>query len=237
VGTLLVLLLVGVGIFAVLWSGSLITQGYLYESPVEGLPWRAAAGAGGVVAFLGLWCLLHANSPAQFDSLFAFSTTEIQSYEEIVSVKERAAGLPPVETTYYRRVLPSGQIEYRDREGRPWRRSDSGRVVAIKVQDGDQQAVFKPSPDSLDEQGNFRGEAVTFVEEGGDRTLSENDVGKVFRSRPGRLVSNLIINGLHLAVWFAVAWPLLRYTWGHALVIAAACWLTTTLLVLPFLFQ
>jgi hypothetical protein len=237
VGVLLILLLVGVGVFALLWSGSLIAQGYLYESTADDLVWRAAGGAGAVAVFLGLWCLLHAHGPETFDSLFSFSTTDLRVYDQIISVKERANGLPPVETVYTKRVLPSGQIEYRDRDGRPWRRSDSGRVVAIKVRDDDHECTFVPDPASLDEQGNFRSEAVVFVEEGGDRTMTETDIGKTFRTRPGRLVSNLVINGLHFAVWFAVFWLLLRYNWGHALGMAAAFWLATTLLVLPLLFR
>jgi hypothetical protein len=233
----LILLLVGVGVYALLWTGSLIAQGYLYEATADGLPWRAAAGAAAVAVFLGLWCLLNARSPEQFTTLFGFTSTEVRTYDQFVSVKEGGSGLPRTETTFYRYQLPSGQVEYRNRDGKPWRRSDSGKVVAIKVKDEEAEATFVPSPESVDEAGNFRGDAVTFVEEGGDRTMTEGDVGKAYRNRPGRIVSNVFINFVHFVVWFAVFWPLLRYTWGHALVMAFSFWLATTLLVLPFLLK
>lgn len=234
---LLVLVLVGVGAFALLWSVSLIAQGYLYESVADGLVWRAAAGAGVVTAFLALWNVLHARQPESFDSLFTFSASESRTYQKFVSVRAPANGLPGVETTYSLYRLPSGQVEYRDAENRPWRRSGSGKVVAIKVKDDGEELTFVPDPASLDEQGNFRPGAVTFVDEGGGWTMVETDVGRAFRGRPGRVVSNLAINLAHLLVWFAVCWPLLRYTWGHALLTALAFWLTTTLLVLPFVLK
>ncbi len=44
---------------------------------------------------------------------------------------------------------------------------------------------------------------------------------------------NLLLNGLHLVVWFACLWLLLRFQWPHALGMALVCWLVVTVIVIP----
>src|SRR5262249_14835133 len=65
------------------------------------------------------------------------------------------------------------------------------------------------------------------------RVMEEDYLGVVSVSRPGRTFLYVVLNLLHGAVWFACLWPLLRFSWGQALVIAVGCWLATTLLVMP----
>jgi hypothetical protein len=48
--------------------------------------------------------------------------------------------------------------------------------------------------------------------------------------------ANLLLNFLHLGVWFACLWLLLRFQWGHALGFAVVLWLALTLTILPMLF-
>ena len=47
----------------------------------------------------------------------------------------------------------------------------------------------------------------------------------------------VLLNVLHLGVWFVCLWLLLRFQWSHALGLAAAVWLVLTLTFLPPLLQ
>ena len=221
-----VVLLVAVALYALLWGVALLAQGYFYEQPAAGLAWRAAVGAGVMAAFVGIWCALYAQDRSTYTTVFAYSPTDTQpAYPALVTVRFRGPNLPETETAYTLRRLPTGGSEYRDANGRPWRRSDNGMVTAIKLTEADGSlTTFVPSDDSV-RDGLFQTDNVLFLEVGGDRTMTEYELGRPSREVPGRFGANLTVNLLHLVLWFTVFWPLLRFTWGHALTLAGALWL------------
>jgi hypothetical protein len=238
-GLLLLVLLVGVGVLAVLWTGSLIAQGYLYNVPADGLWWRAPAGAVVVTAFIAGWCYLYMKSDGRYDTPLNFNAYESKTYKEMVSVSKPAGTAPEQRTVYKRFQAARGQTEYRDPNGKRWERSSSaGQVVALEVTDDDGRKVVFTADREAD--GTFRmnpSGSVQFKEEGGGRVMTEDNLGTVRRRLTGVLLGNVAINLLHLVVWFAVFWPVLRYTWAHALGLALVCWLVTWLAVLPMLFD
>jgi hypothetical protein len=63
--------------------------------------------------------------------------------------------------------------------------------------------------------------------------MMADSVGQIGSFRWGAFFGNLLLNVLHLGVWFAVLWLLLRFQWPHALGLAVVFWLVMTLAVVP----
>src|SRR5262249_58968055 len=77
--------------------------------------------------------------------------------------------------------------------------------------------------------------SLRYIEENGDRYIEETRLGKIISYRKGKLIGNIFINLIHLALWFLVIWLLLRFQWAHALGFAVIFWLVATLSLVPFL--
>jgi hypothetical protein len=60
-------------------------------------------------------------------------------------------------------------------------------------------------------------------------------MGKVYRKRSMAIMGNLFVNLLHLAIWVAVLWPIMRFTLGHAIAIGLGLW-GVTMILQPALF-
>src|SRR5262249_10789620 len=108
---------------------------------------------------------------------------------------------------------------------------------------GVQAILFEDNPGKIGEKGEkVRFELNKDSDSGNSRfvgpsgwAMGENNLGQPSIFRSGRLVANLLLNFLHLAVWFLALWLLLRFQWGHALGLAIVIWLIMTLTVLPTL--
>jgi hypothetical protein len=238
-GVLVVLLLCGLGILALLWTGTLFAQGYIYEEATEGLPWRAVAGAGVIAGFLGIWTLLEYSTPNRYDTIFSFSTEETIALDEFWSVRRNADG--EKEIHFKKRVRPDGRVDYVDSDFQRWQRSSSGMMVAIRYVRGEETVRLEAelTPDGSQFAPRVvRGITMPlrYLEVGGSRYMSEDQLGRVTMNRRGLLVINIVLNLLHFVVWFAVLWLLLRFQWQHALGFAAAYWLVATLIIAPMLF-
>ena len=69
-------------------------------------------------------------------------------------------------------------------------------------------------------------------EEGGNRSMDSFDSpGQITTPHGGHTVLAIVLNLLHLGVWFACLWLLLRFQWPHALLGAAILWLVMTFVV------
>jgi hypothetical protein len=55
--------------------------------------------------------------------------------------------------------------------------------------------------------------------------------------RWSRFLANILLNLLHLVLWFVCLWVLVRFQWSHALGLALVMWLVMTLAVLPMMFE
>jgi hypothetical protein len=242
---LLILLLTGLVLSVLLWVGTAWLQGYIYNEPAQGLSWRAPAAGAAVMAFLALWCFLDyrlaepATEDLPFDTLWNFSPTETyptKPWPYFWSVKNGK------ETEYRRQesVQAGGGARYLDPATKqPWSRESNGLVQAVIVPDGDKKVRFDLD---LPPGGKFKpGEPARYKEDGGQhRVLTENDVltGQVSKFRFGLFVGNVILNLLHLGVWFACLWLLLRFQWPHALGLAVVLWVVMMFGVFPpLLFQ
>jgi hypothetical protein len=223
---ILILLLVWFVLAVLFWGGTSWFQGYIYEESTGGLPWRAPAAAAAVTAFLGLWCLLNylvakPKQPLPFDVPHSFT-----AHEEKLDVKELWAKHEKAEARTHYRVTKGTKTETEriliGDGGRTWPKG-TRTVEAIYLKEDGRDVKFKADHD-----------AGRYVEEGGGRYMTEDQLGWVFTpARAGSTFLMLVINGLFLAVWFASLWLLLRFQWSHALGIAAVFWLLTTVLIVP----
>jgi len=235
------LLAVFVGLVVLFWVGAQWAQGFFYDSVVAGVPWRAAAAGGAIIAFLLLWCLIEYANPGRTDAIHNFNHQEIKEVDRIISVRKSPEG--EREIVYQKR--PSGKTSvYLDADGKPWAPSSSGAMVAIVVEEGPAGAKtrrrFKAD---MDEKGNLKREktgdvevkGLRYREEGGNAYILESNPGMIVRPRTSMLLWNILLNTLHLVLWWVVIWLLLRFQWSHAIAFALVCWLAFTLALVPFL--
>jgi hypothetical protein len=230
----LILLLVILGLLALLWAGTLVFQGLLYTEPAPQLYWRAPAAAGVLGLFLVLWCVVDANSPGDYDTLFNFSTTQETPFREFWAEKLYPNGKYGPKVHFTRRAGGFVSDQYI-----PFRRSDTegimGRVI-IPLEDGE-KVEFEPE---LTEKKTFKiepGRDLQYHEVNGGRVISEGQLlqGVFSTSSAGLFWANVLLNLLHFGLWFGCLWLLLRFQWPHALGLAAAMWLVMTLTVVPML--
>ncbi len=234
----LILLLTFLVTTGLLWGGTRLIQGALYEQPESDLYWRAPAAAGAITAFLGLWALCNyaAAEPGQkvavgeapFDTLFNFTTEkESPPIREFVAVRGKA------QEKYVARDVGRPLPEYRGPENKLWTARRGIDVDALLVKEGDREVTFKAvvvkAGPNQEQQHVER-----FVQEGGKSYLDGESFGRISTPRGGGSFVRLLLNVLHFAAWFAVLWLLLRFQWPHALGLAVALWLVMTF-VAPYL--
>jgi hypothetical protein len=224
----LILLLTFLVLTALLWGGTRLIQGMLYENVEADLLWRAPAAAAALTAYVGLWAFFNfvAAEPGQtdlpFDTIFNFTTEKVA--ERPVDGFEAVRGNSKMR--YTRHDLPgSPRVEYRNADNKIWLADREGDVQALIVKEGDHEVTFKADPAHK-----------RYVEEGGRRYLDAEGFGRITTPRGGGSFVRVLLNVLHFAVWFACLWLLLRFQWPHALGLAAALCLAATFVV-PFILK
>ena len=221
----LILLLTFLFLMALLWIGTRVIQGALYEQVQSDLHWRAPAAAGAVTAFLGLWALFNymAAEPGQtdlpFDTLFNFTTEKVaeRPVPEFTAVRGKTT------EKYTARDAGRPLPEYRGPDNKLWLGLREKDVQAVVIKEGDHEVKFLADP----AHGRY-------VEENGSRYLDSDSFGRITTPRGGGSFVRVLLNVLHFVVWFAALWLLLRFQWPHALGLAAALWLVMTF-VAPFI--
>jgi hypothetical protein len=227
------LALLFLGITVVLWAGTLFLQGYIYSEPVAQAYWRAPLAGVILTVFLAFWCYLDYRSPGRYGALHDVSTSDEERYDRFWAVKKGQ------EIPFTAKKTAKGRREYYDAQGRPWSRSDTeGVVEAIVIEDKEHQRIRFDA--ELTPDGKFKAaqeQPVNYVEAGGQgRIMTDSAPGKIPIRRSGLLVANLLLNLLHLGLWFAGLWLLMRFQWSHALGLAFVAWLVLTF-ILPALFK
>ena len=222
-----------------LWSGSMLLQGWWYQSPADRMPIRAAVSGSVMALFLTLWCLLDARSGGKYDTLFEFSPMEITEHDAFDCVMKNSAGqeMPPIH--YQKRAGAKGSTaDFVDGKSQPWKKNTSDSMaVAILLPEKD-----KPEPTrfnaNLDAKGNFPQGAgeLRYVDAAG-RYMTTDSLGRVYRKKTGVLFANIFLNVLHFVLWWMVLWYGVRYSLWHAFSLAFVMWLFVMVAVQPVLFN
>ena len=238
---ILTLFAVVLGLVVLFWSGTSLAQGYFYDSPTDGLAWRAPTAAAVLTLFLAVWCTIEYVSPHSTDALHEFSSERVTEVNKLWSVRRGETG-EEKEIPYERQKIGPNQTEFVDASRSRWARSKSGMMVAIIIEEKQGDEVKRTRFNAEMKDGKFaqkeaRGiqQPLRYEEEDGNRFMVEQGMGRIISYRKGKLFGNILINLVHFALWFAVLWPILRFQWPHALGFGFICWLAVTLALVPFL--
>jgi hypothetical protein len=239
-GLILTLVVVAGLLAALLWFGTTLGQTYIYDSPADGLAWRVPAAVGIIWLFVAAWTFIEYAHPGSTDTVFEFTNEVRTPVTRFWSIRHSDTG--DEEVVYERRGQGHGAVEFRDKDGRTWSRSSSGSMVALIVEEKTGGDTKRTRFNAEMKDGKFAPRAprgaempLRYMEEGGSRYIEETQLGMIVSYKSGRLIWVVLINVIHLALWFAVLWPLLRFQWVHALGFAVVIWLVLTLALIPFL--
>ena len=249
--------MVTVALFALFWGGGMIAQGYFYQQPADRMPIRAAIGALLVGAFVTIWVWIDKRSPGRYDTFFDFAperTVEFTEFEAVRWVttgdgqtfKTDASGNPVEVTVHYKRSAGGkGSRFLEDKSGEPFTAvgstgSTQYMTGAIRVKaEGDAEPVRYNA--LIEEDPRTKMKTYTnqrrYVEQKGDRYIEEQQLGTLFVPSSKTVVVSLLLNVLLFVIWMAAFWPILRFSFTHALIMTAVFGLMTMLLVMPLLFK
>jgi len=227
---LLVFFVCGIALTVLLWVGSLFFQGYIYTEPSPELYWQAPTAGFALALFFTMWTWLVQSTATPrempYDTLFRFSP-QVDKYKRptprIWVVRKDVKD--PIPYTRHR----IGQNQYEYKNGQQRYSPANVKALLVEEENGDK---LRLEPAAAREGSPYR----EFVDPKSGWTMMEYEdgpTGQLISYRFGLFAVNIILNLLHLAVWFVCLWLLLRFTWGHALGFAFVLWLIVTLTVLP----
>lgn len=236
--------------FAVFWGGSLLAQGYFYQQPASRLPIRAAIAALLVGGFTCLWVAIDKKHPGKYDTFFSFAGETTRNFDEFEAVRwsvDPAAKTlksddqgKPVETTVKYKRAPGGKtpIFFEPGTNKKFALNDTNMMTAavlIPMDNGPVRFNAQLKKDARSGLPSYANER-RFVEDKGDRYVRADQLGIMYVPSGGVVITALFLNFMLFAVWFIAFWPVLRFSWGHALGFAAAFGVVMMLFVFPLLF-
>lgn len=251
----LVFLMLLLGLFALFLGGGLVAQGYLYQNPAERLPLRSLGAAGLVAGFVTLWVAIDRNSPGRYDTFFNFEAYKTADFNEFEAVRWAGAygklrldanGKPSESIVKFKRG-PGGKDAKFLEEGtdQPFSMNGNSPAIgqymtgAIRVKGpGDAEpvryeATLKEDPRT--KEMAFAPE-TRFKEENGSRYVEAHKIGTLFIPSLATVVGALALNVMLFVVWLVAFWPVMRFSFAHALMFAAGFAMLTLVGVMPLLF-
>jgi hypothetical protein len=255
----LILTVVGVSAagFALFWGLTLFLQRYLYNEPADKLPLRAAVGGLLLGCFIGFWCYVNtrADGENKYGVIHQFSPNDVSppvakfvAERKKLDTNQKAVGDEAI--TFERQLTEKGQRYLPTNpkptgEPKPFAVTAAGYYTHTLVVEHDGQPVRYEAVMN-DKQQYPQGAKYTFVEKGsGGRTIEISrgldadpaEPVQVVAPSGGAVFLALALNALHLVVWFAIFWPVLRFNVGHAIGLAVVFFAMGTVLLMPLLFQ
>lgn len=244
----------------VFWGTTRFLQGYLYSEPAGRLPVRALVAGAVVGGFITLWTFVNtrASTENKYGTFFDFNpvgekgVTAFEAVRRFPKMDERGrfTAEGDEKTVAFKRKVGGLAGEFVDAAGAPFKLTGSGMpetgrqylTVALIVDEGDDRktrfnARIDPrNPNSYAPVAGGGGNHQ-FVEERGSRHLDGDSPAVVYAPSRIAVFAALALNGLLFVAWFAAFGPVLRYSSGHALGLAAACGTATLLVLMPLLFK
>jgi hypothetical protein len=242
-------------LFGLFWGGSLVAQAYFYQQPADRLPIRAAIAALLVGLFTTFWIWVDRKNPDKYGTFFSFSgetTRDFTEFEAVrwqfdpaaKSIKKDAQG-NPVETIAKFKKAPGGKTPtfLDEKTNKKFEINDTSMMTAALVVKGDDGNPKRFNAEMKKDEKTGMMNYVTgvnerrFVEEKGNRYIKAEQPGVIYVPSGGVVVLALLLNFLLFLVWFVAFWPVLRFTWGHALGFAAVFGVLMMLVGMPLLFE
>jgi hypothetical protein len=247
-GVWVIVLIVGLTLLVLLWGGGGFLQGYIYTEPSSGLFWQAPAAAVVLTLFYALWCLLDYGASRTppgylpYDTIFNFKAEETRGTEPVKrlwAIREIGKGASKrtekIRYARFKEILFSGLSSYRYYQERAdgakgteaW--NGNGVVALVVVEDG-QEVRYDRVPS---EEGQY----AHYVSPDGwtIKTYESGPTEPPSMFRTGLWLLNLLLNLVHLGLWFVCLWLLMRFQWRDALWLGFVLWLAMTLTALPMM--
>jgi hypothetical protein len=241
--------------FAMFWGLTLFLQRYLYNEPADKLPLRAAVGGLLLGCFVGFWVYVNtrASGENKYGVIHEFSPNDVSApvtkfvaQRKKLDTNQKVVGDEAV--TFERQLTDKGQRYLPTSpkpagEPKPFAVTASGHYThALVVEQDGQQVRYEAV---MNDKLQYQGAKYTFVDKAGGRTIEisrglEADPAEpvqVVAASGGAVFLAIGLNVLHLVVWFAVFWPVLRFNVGHAIGLAVVCFAMSTVILMPLLFQ
>jgi hypothetical protein len=227
-----VMLLVALGVL--FFVGTLFIQSFIFTEATEGLAWRAPTAAAVMAVFFTLWCLIVVRSDATpgnipYTTIFNFST-RVNKWTEPAT--ELTAERYDKRVTKYRRVyeLDLGQRKPRYQNiGDPAKSFTPDGVESIEIESAGEKMKFMTKNEGDDKI--FQSDDGWILDF--DRDIS----GNPYRMSWALIFGNLLLNGLHFALWFVCLWLILRFSMSSSVLFAAILWGLVTVALLPMLLE
>ncbi|MCI0700576.1 MAG: hypothetical protein L0241_05805 [Planctomycetia bacterium] len=251
---LLVFVMVTMALFALFLGGGMILQGYFYQQAANRMPIRALVAAVLVGGFITLWVWIDKRNPGRYDTFFNFAdytTTEFTEFEAVRwlndgkgQIQTDANGNPVEVTVKFKRSVGGKGARFVDeRSGEVFKPSGSTGETpymtgALRVKTAnDPEPVRYDAKTEIDKTGRktYTNERK-YVEQNGSRYIDEQQLGTLFVPSTGTIAVSLLLNAMLFVIWFVAFWPVLRFSFTHALMLAVAWGFLTMLLVMPLLF-
>ncbi|MBP3958838.1 hypothetical protein J8F10_26630 [Gemmata sp. G18] len=248
---LLVFALLTVGLTALFLGGTVVAQSYMYQEAAPRLPVRALAGGLLLGGFLTLWTYIDKNRPGQYETFFnfsAYSTAEFTEFEAVRwtvaggKFKTEADGKKSETIVKFKRTAGGKGATFVEEGTNENFKTNTGQYMtgAIRVKAANDPEPVRYSA-KVQESPGTKMETYTadrqFVEEKGDRYVNATQMGTLFVPSTKTLFVALLLNISLLLMWLVVTWPVLRYTFAHALGFTVVGTLVTMFALMPILFK
>lgn len=230
--------------FAVFWGLSLFLQKYLYQEPADKLVLRAAVAGLLLGCFLTAWVYINtrADGENKYGAIHQFSPNDVSGPVPKFQAVRSYPNAKKEETVAFERQTVGGGQQYLNADRKPFAVNSGDFITtALILDDGGRPVRYEAV---MNDKGVYVGtDKYTFREKDGGRTVEltnpYNSAEPVTVSSPsgGVVFLALLLNVLHLAVWFVCFWPVLRFGLGHALGLATVFTAVATILLMPLLFQ
>ncbi len=253
---LLVFLMLALGLFALFLGGGLVAQGYLYQDPADRFPIRAAVAGLLVAGYLTLWVALDQKKPGRYDTFFNFMPYTTAEFDEFDAIRWSGSGGAlklnengaPVETVVTFRRPAGGKAaqfaavgtneKFEPRGTSPGGGQYMTGALRVKLPTDPEPVRFNAL---VVESAAAKTKTYTkdrkFVEENGARYVEAVQPGTVYVPSTGAVLTALLINFGLLVVWAVALWPVLKFTFTHALLFAGAATVVCLLALMPVLFK
>lgn len=229
--------------FAVFWGLSLFLQKYLYQEPADKLVLRAAVAGLLLGCFVTGWVYLNTRGGGEnkYGAIHEFHPNDVSPPVAKFQAVRTYPNAKKEETVAVERKPAGGGQKYLAPDQKPFAlNSGDYYTTALILDDAGKPVRYEAV---VNDKGQYQGEKYTFKEKDGGRTVElskpYDPVEPVAVTTPsgGVVFLALLLNVLHLAIWFACFWPILRFGLGHALGLAFVFGVVATILLMPLLFQ
>lgn len=253
---LLVFLMLALGLFALFLGGGLVAQGYLYQDPADRFPIRAAVAALVVSGYITFWVAIDQKKPGRYDTFFNFmpyTTTEFDEFEAVRwtgvggTLKLDDSGAPVETVVTFRRpagtkaaqfVSVGTNEKFESRGTSPTGGQYMTGALRVKLPTDPEPVRFNALlVESAAAKTKTYSKDRKFVEEKGARYIEAAQPGTVYVPSTGAVFTALLVNFGLLVVWAAALWPVMKFTFTHALLFAGAAAVVCMLALMPVLFK